>query len=196
MATKAQEEKLASILSSDDFSVADYLNAALVIDDDDDTATKNSSDAMQQRMTETALQLQYQAANFHEDIGRIGAELSAVLPRCAADVGRVGVGLQGLQMDCKKLSESDVVKTKNAAGDDSDAAVSSSLQTLSTLHILQEKLQRTKEILHAQATWDATLDTIHRHMADNKLPEAVHAMASLQEGRLALAGMPGAEKRV
>lgn len=190
--TKAQEEKLASILSSETFTVAEYLNVALDVDSNNNDYA-NKEDALQQRMTETALQLQYQAANFHEEIGRIGAELSAVLPRCAADVGRVGVGLQGLTMDCQKLLSSDVIQNDAS---DSDQAVSSSLQTLSTLHLLQEKLQRTKAILHAQATWDATLDTIHRHMADNKLPEAVHAMASLQEGRLALSGMPGAEERV
>ncbi|MGK3755279.1 MAG: hypothetical protein ACI8RD_007588, partial [Bacillariaceae sp.] len=64
------------------------------------------------------------------DIGRIGAELQAILPRCAADVGRVGVGLEGMRIDAQILLETTAI---TGEGEE----ISSSLETLSTLHALQ-----------------------------------------------------------
>ena len=64
---------------------------------------------------------------FTTDIGRIGAELQAILPRCAADVGRVGVGLEGMRMDAQILLETTAI---TGEGEE----ISSSLETLSTLH--------------------------------------------------------------
>ena len=41
----------------------------------------------------------------HDEIGRIGAELSAIVPRCAADVTRVKSGLEGMELDVRGLLE-------------------------------------------------------------------------------------------
>jgi hypothetical protein len=181
------DEKLASILSSSNqFSVASYINLAL-----EDSSSDNQhelGDDLQQRMAQLALQLQLQTQACHEDIGRIGAELQAVLPRCAADVGRVGVGLEGLRMDAVSLLESTAVT-------DSEEDVSSSLETLSTLHALQANLTRTQEILTAAATWDTTLSAVAPLLAQQNLTEAVHCLAQLENGERALRGMPHPEER-
>jgi hypothetical protein len=186
------DEKLASILSSSSqFSVASYINLALQDTDVNVTTTTGAirdGDDLQQRMTQLALQLQLQTQACHEDIGRIGAELQAVLPRCAADVGRVGVSLEGLRMDAVSLLESTAVT-------DSDQDVSSSLETLSTLHALQAHLTRTQEILTAAATWDTTLSAVAPLLAQQNLTEAVHALAQLENGERALRGMPNPEER-
>jgi hypothetical protein len=176
--------KLESILSSSNqFSVASYINLAL-----EDSDNQEHGDDLQQRMAQLALQLQLQTQACHEDIGRIGAELQAVLPRCAADVGRVGVGLEGLRMDAVSLLESTAVT-------DSEEDVSSSLETLSTLHALQANLTRTQEILTAAATWDTTLSAVAPLLAQQNLTEAVHCLAQLENGERALRGMPHPEER-
>jgi len=172
------EEQLSSILSSSQFTVSNYLNVAL---------EDASEDDLQPRMAELALQLQLQTQACHEDIGRIGAELQAILPRCTADVGRVGVGLEGLRMDAASLLESTSVE--------SEEDVSSSLETLSTLHALQANLARTKEILTAAATWDSTLSSIAPLLSQHNLSEAVNALAQLENGERALRGMPNPEER-
>lgn len=180
-ATGTAEERLALILSSSSqFSVAAYLNLAL--------EEADGSEELQQCMAQLALQLQLQTQACHEDIGRIGAELQAVLPRCAADVGRVGVGLEGLRMDALSLLESTAVT-------DAEEDVSSSLETLSTLHALQANLTRTQEILTAAATWDSTLAAVAPLLAQQNLTEAVHALAQLENGERALRGMPNPEER-
>ena len=173
------EDRLTAVLSSDNFSVASYLN--LVLD------SGGGDDDLQQRMAELALQLQLQTQSCHEDIGRIGAELQAILPRCSADIGRVGVGMEGLRLDAASLLESTVV--------DSEEEVSSSLETLSTLHALQANLQRSKEILTAAATWDSTLSSVAPLLAQQNLTEAVQALAQLENGERALRGMPNPEER-
>jgi hypothetical protein len=191
--TGTLDERLASILSSSSqFSVASYINLALDEDNGEDNGGDNvnagGEDDLQQHMAQLALQLQLQTQACHEDIGRIGAELQAVLPRCAADVGRVGVGLEGLRMDAVSLLESTAVT-------DSEEDVSSSLETLSTLHALQANLTRTQEILTAAATWDSTLSAVAPLLAQQNLSEAVHCLAQLENGERALRGMPHPEDR-
>lgn len=168
-----------------DFSVAHYLNQALQTG----TAAPHDETATQARLAELALGLQYQTTACHEEIGKLGAELRAIVPRCAADVGRVTVGLTGLQQDALALNAASHVAlwgtppppdTSNAGvlsrsssepgettATTTAAAVppaldsaSSSLETLSTLHALQANLARTREILTAAATWDETLATL------------------------------------
>ena len=180
-ATNTLDQQLSAMLASDEFTVASYLNSAL------ESVASASDDDQQQRMAELALQLQLQTQACHEDIGRIGAELQAILPRCAADVGRIGVGLQGLRLDAASLLESIAVSPEQD--------VSSSLETLSTLHALQANLTRTKEILTAAATWDATLEQIAPLLAQQNLPQAVAALATLEKGERALRGMPHPEER-
>jgi hypothetical protein len=176
------DERLSSLLSSSHFTVASYLNLALV-----DASTSTENDGLQRRMAELALQLQLQTQSCHEDIGRIGAELQAILPRCSADVGRVGVGLEGMKIDAQALLESTAVA--------SEQELSSSLETLSTLHALQSNMSRTKEVLSAAATWDSTLSSIPPLLAQQNLTEAVNALALLESGERALRGMPNPEER-
>lgn len=188
---EAKEERLAAILASEKFTVADYINTALIDQETDFDAVgffdHDKQNDLQRSMTELALQLQMQTQSYHEEIARIGAELQAVLPRCSADVARVGVGLEGLQVDCSSLLQ-------NTAFESND--VSSSLETLTTLHALQSNLTRTIEILNAAATWDKTLEDVNTHMSQNNLPEAVACLALLQRGERALRGMPRPEERV
>lgn len=178
------EQQLSSLLNSSQFSVASYLNLAL-----SSAEAKSQQDDLQQRMAELALQLQLQTQSCHEDIGRIGAELQAILPRCHADVGRVGVGLEGMKMDAAALLESTSRKSE------SEQEVSTSLETLSTLHALQSNLSRTKDILTAAATWDSTLSSVAPLLSQQNLTEAVHALAQLENGERALRGMPHPEER-
>eukprot|EP00573_Skeletonema_grethae_P003313 CAMPEP_0201691536 /NCGR_PEP_ID=MMETSP0578-20130828/4686_1 /ASSEMBLY_ACC=CAM_ASM_000663 /TAXON_ID=267565 /ORGANISM="Skeletonema grethea, Strain CCMP 1804" /LENGTH=173 /DNA_ID=CAMNT_0048176767 /DNA_START=162 /DNA_END=679 /DNA_ORIENTATION=- len=56
-------------------------------------------------MASLALQLQMSTQSCHDEIGRIGAELSAIVPRCAADVTRVKSGLEGMELDVRSLME-------------------------------------------------------------------------------------------
>ncbi len=185
------EAELNSLLSSSSFSVASYLNLALLSSSANiQSQQSSSSDDLQRKMTELALQLQIQTQSCHEDIGRIGAELQAILPRCAADVGRVGVGLEGMRMDAQTLLE-----TTTMAGTGGDSSLSSSLETLSTLHALQANLTKTKEVLNAAATWDSTISSVAPLLAEQNLTEAVNALAQLEAGERALRGMPHKEQR-
>lgn len=200
------EEQLNSLLSSSSFSVASYLNLALSSTGDEgsspppalssstawmgtvtSTVLGQQPDELQRRMAELALQLQIQTQSCHEDIGRIGAELQAILPRCAADVGRVGVGLEGMKMDAQALLE-----TTAMSGEEE---LSSSLETLSTLHALQSNFKRTKEVLTAAATWDQTIGSVAPLLAEQNLTEAVNALAQLENGERALRGMPHRKER-
>ena len=207
------------------FSVAEYLNLALrdVLDHDknDGTAANNkkgidcsNDDRVGPRLAELALQLQVQTAACHEEVGRISAELQAVLPRCAADVGRLGVGLDGLQQDAASLLDLAQRPTTHhrhrASGQEatdhpnpveheetSETATSpsSSLETLSTLHALQAHLSRTRDVLTAAATWDATLSSVPPLLAQQNWSEAVSALNQLERGERALRGMPHPEQR-
>ena len=169
----ASEERLAALLTSKSgFSVATYLDMAL-----DDSA----EEVIQQRMAQLALQLQLQTQSCHEDIGRIGAELQAILPRCGTDISRVGVGLEGMRLDATQLQQ-ECAQLQNEE-------VSSSLETLSTLHALRSNLSHTQDILKAAATWDSTLSSIPPLLAQQNLPAAVQALSQLEAGERALAGM-------
>lgn len=123
-ANPAADKKAAAILASpNNFSVAAYLNVALqqeqssselgrgpgsqsaaaaaaaaAAGDDDDEETQ-----LQSRMAELALLLQVQTQSCHDEIGRIGAELRAILPRCKADVTRLEQGLGGMADDAAGL---------------------------------------------------------------------------------------------
>ena len=181
------DEALSAILSSPDFSVASYLNAAL--DQTQQSDNSHNKDALSQRMAELALQLQLQTQSCHEDIGKLGAELQAILPRCGADISRIAVGLQGLQSDAQNLDaiQQQVIRD--------GGETSSSLETLSTLHALQANLKRTQEILLAAATWDTTLSSISNLLAQQHLVEAVAALEQLVKDEQALRGMPGGDER-
>jgi len=222
-------------------------------------------------MAELALQLQVQTQSCHDEIGRIGAELRAILPRCAGDLGRLNVGLVGMADDAGTLLEEhyksslgyvDPADADNAAGiaenasdnpggeneigeekdgeilnggssddmenqhvndenipppsDDanninnpaasSEALPSSSttttmtpletLETLSTLHALQQNLSSTKSILHSVSTYDKTMSTLPSLLtSSSNLNHAVSALCTLEEGARALSGMPGGQKR-
>jgi conserved oligomeric Golgi complex subunit 7 len=184
------EEKLSQLLTADSqFSVAAYLNLALQQETASSASSSNSTeDSLQSRMAELALQLQFQTQACHDDIGRIGAELQAILPRCAADVSRVGVGLEGMRVDAQILLE----QTKM---DEQEQELSSSLASLSTLHALQSNLTTAKQVLTAAATWDSTMASIPPLLGQQKLSEAVHALAQLEHGEKALRGMPHREDR-
>jgi len=114
-----EEERLSSLLASSNFSIADYLNLALSITSDNDS--NSDDDYMEQRMASLALQLQMTTQSCHDEIGRIGAELQAIVPRCAADVTRVRSGLDGMELDVRSLLEGmagnmDVRKSKHHQG--------------------------------------------------------------------------------
>lgn len=197
-ASASLEAEMNSLLSSSTFSVASYLNLALSsslptkFPSVSSSGTQTDADKLQRRMTELALQLQIQTQSCHEDIGRIGAELQAILPRCAADVGRVGVGLEGMRMDAQTLLETTAITGAAGGG---DSSLSSSLETLSTLHALQANLTNTKGVLTAAATWDSTISSVAPLLAEQNVTEAVHALAQLEAGERALRGMPHREER-
>jgi len=194
-ASSSLEDTLSQLLTSNsNFSVAAYLNMALQLvpfeggTGTTTTTTTSSEESLQSRMAELALQLQFQTQACHEEIGRIGAELQAILPRCAADVSRVGVGLEGMRADAQVLLE----QTKM---DEDEQELSSSLASLSTLHALQSNLTTAKDVLTAAATWDSTMASIPPLLAQQKLSEAVHALAELEKGERALRKMPHPEER-
>ena len=181
------EDRLSQLLNSNtQFSVAAYLNLALGTSAAD--GASHTTESLQARMAELALQLQLQTQSCHDDIGRIGAELQAILPRCAADVGRVGVGLEGMRLDAQALLE------QTARGAE-EQELSSSLETLTTLHALRSNLSQTKEVLTAAATWDSTMNSIPPLLAQQNLSEAVNALRQLENGERALRGMPNREER-
>jgi conserved oligomeric Golgi complex subunit 7 len=191
------EQILTAILESPNFTVAEYLNTALGVgipnDEDESVSNKDTINEHQtRRMTELALQLQLQTQFCHEEIGRVGTELQAIVPRCAADSNRIKIGLEGLQVDCTNLLND---CTSGSAGNQDNMAAQS-METLSTLHALQLNLTRTKEILLAAATWDTTIEALTNHMAQQNLNEAVQCLTSLEQSEGALRGMPEPEIRI
>jgi hypothetical protein len=204
-APSSLDERLRLLLDGEDgreFSVVQYLNLALATAGAEEDATltapsdsnkargrqqvppppSSSSQQQQQRLAELALQLQVQTSSCHEEIGRVSAELQAILPRCGADLGRLGSGLEGLGRDARALLEAHrggdgaggagaCSPTGEAAGDPASqggaTGASSSLETLSSLHSLQSNLQRTREILVAASQWDATLQLIPSLLASS-----------------------------
>ena len=125
MTSKTTEEHLTNLLTNPKtFSISSYLNTALLLNNEEEesssattsttnttkttTATKIVSfedENLQRKMAELALQLQVQTQSCHDEIGRIGAELRAILPRCAGDLGRLNVGLGGMKEDAETLLE-------------------------------------------------------------------------------------------
>eukprot|EP00586_Coscinodiscus_wailesii_P003531 CAMPEP_0172488050 /NCGR_PEP_ID=MMETSP1066-20121228/17404_1 /TAXON_ID=671091 /ORGANISM="Coscinodiscus wailesii, Strain CCMP2513" /LENGTH=151 /DNA_ID=CAMNT_0013255031 /DNA_START=91 /DNA_END=542 /DNA_ORIENTATION=+ len=107
--TTTPTDRLSTLLSSTHFTPASYLNIAL--------PPTNTSPDSQRRMAELALTLQLQTQKCHDDIGRIGAELRAILPRCTADVSRLAAGLDGMRADAASLlKETDVGRGSSSAG--------------------------------------------------------------------------------
>ena len=97
------EDRLSALLASPSFSVARYLNLALRGSEADDDGDAQHNQRLERRMASLALQLQMHTQSCHDEIGRIGAELTAVVPRCATDVERIHVGLNGIESDVLAL---------------------------------------------------------------------------------------------
>jgi hypothetical protein len=131
MANKATtEEHLTNLLTNPkSFSIAAYLNTALA-PPSSSTSEEEEEEELQTKMAELALQLQVQTQSCHDEIGRIGAELRAILPRCAGDLGRLHVGLGGMKDDAVILLEDHLksslgyVETNNGKGDDQTSTTS------------------------------------------------------------------------
>ena len=223
------EERLSALLSSpDNFSAAQYLNLALSTDSaaiDYDTSNNNNSDvdeyqALERRMASAALQLQMRTRSCHDEISRIGAELQAIIPRCAADITRLHSGLEGMEMDVRGMllwqdqqqemtGLMDGRKEKTLLGENKTsieeimekASISSSdkayntnpLATLRTLLSLRTHLTSTRSILAAASGWDDTLDAVPSLLASNPpdLLGAVEALVRLEAGARALHCVPG-----
>ena len=185
-------------------------------------------------MAELALHLQVQTQSCHDEIGRIGAELRAILPRCAADLSRLNVGIGNIQDDAKNLLEahlkSSLSHVPNAEVDSSEGAGREdgeesnpdhdekenqdlpdhtkgmeedneamtpleTLETLSTLHALQQNLTKTKKVLTAASTYNHTLQKIPSLLTPTTLNQGVQALLDLENGARALTGMPGKSQR-
>lgn len=114
--SSSMDKKAAAILASpNNFSVAAYLNVALQqiqssnepgggLEGRSESAGSDDEETqLQSRMAELALLLQVQTQSCHDEIGRIGAELRAILPRCKADVTRLEQGLGGMADDAVGL---------------------------------------------------------------------------------------------
>lgn len=200
-----QEERLSALLASPDFSVSSYLNTALHLPPAD-TTTDEQHRQLEQQMANLALQLQIRTQSCHDEIGRIGAELQAVLPRCCADVGRVTAGLDGMEMDLEGLIVEDSKEEEERRVDDP-------LTILHTLLNLKTHLSSARTILSAASSWDETIRSIPAllaasnhpsdHGGDSTMPsasshliEAVEALSTLEAGERALRVMPsGREER-
>ena len=87
------------------FSISTYLNQALEFETSSSSPSNTFDDEdLQRRMAELALQPQVQTQSCHDEIGRIGAELRAILPRCAGDLVRLNVELDGMKEDAQKYN--------------------------------------------------------------------------------------------
>lgn len=104
---RTTEEDLTNLLNDPQtFSISSYLNTALGNSSNSTSSSTSFDDEeLQRKMAELALQLQVQTQSCHDEIGRIGAELRAILPRCAGDLGRLNVGLGGMKEDAETLLE-------------------------------------------------------------------------------------------
>lgn len=146
----------------------------------------------------------------HDEIGRIGAELQAIVPRCAADVGRLQVGLEGMELDVRGLLEGmdyDHENKKKIVGIDNAADAGAGMgekkenDPLTTLHSLlnlRTHLTTSRAILSAASSWDETINSIPMLLSTTppNLVEAVAALSQLEQGARALHGMPeGREER-
>mmetsp|Transcript_8349 Transcript_8349/g.14605 ORF Transcript_8349/g.14605 Transcript_8349/m.14605 type:complete len:1073 (-) Transcript_8349:25-3243(-) len=230
------EERLSSLLASPSFSVSHYLNLALaptpVSTTEQDAPTTNNTTVsnsnalsaeaqaehqLEQRMASLALQLQMRTQSCHDEIGRIGAELQAIVPRCAADVGRLQVGLEGMELDVRGLlagmddhrgsnskRKGDTKKGEvttvggadvGAGGSTTDTTKTHGDDPLTTLHSLlnlRTHLTTSRAILSAASSWDETINSIPMLLSTTppNLVEAVAALSQLEQGARALHGMP------
>ena len=177
--SSALEERLSALLASPNFSVPAYLNLAL-----------RSSANHEEQMASLALQLQIKTQSCHDEIGRIGAELQAIVPRCAADVGRLKGGLEGMELDVAGLLAG---MDDDDDDDDNNNNNHHPLHTLHSLLNLRTHLTAARSILAAAASWDETVHSIPALLsaAPPKLTEAVYALSQLEAGARALRGMPG-----
>jgi len=241
------EQQLGALLSSPSFTTCSYLNQALANIQTKSQETHHSlpspkaQDEEEQRlMAELALHLQVQTQSCHDEIGRIGAELRAILPRCAADVSRLNVGIGNIKIDANNLldahlksslshvhdSENDSPQGSEGTGNAMDDAASShdaekenqpsegsprafiendsgneamtpleTLETLSTLHALQQNLTTTKKVLTAASTYNHTLQKFPSLLTPTTLNQGVQALLDLENGARALVGMPGKSQR-
>lgn len=186
-------DPLGALLNSPQFSISSYLNLALADIHNNDNegdgtmavATDEELDEVQRRLAELALKLQLSTQSCHDEIGRIGAELQAILPRCSADIQRLSVGLEGMRQDAASVEKDSFTSQDTSLG----------LETLSTLHSLRLNLSLTKRILSATSSWDSTVSSVPKLLTEQKLIEAVQALTELERGERALRGMPGREDR-
>eukprot|EP00814_Leptocylindrus_danicus_P006422 CAMPEP_0116031828 /NCGR_PEP_ID=MMETSP0321-20121206/17788_1 /TAXON_ID=163516 /ORGANISM="Leptocylindrus danicus var. danicus, Strain B650" /LENGTH=876 /DNA_ID=CAMNT_0003507111 /DNA_START=111 /DNA_END=2741 /DNA_ORIENTATION=- len=200
--TSSTAAQLNQILSSEDFTVSCYLNKAL--------SETSNADEEEDILTELALQLQVQTQACHDEIGRYMVEVSAMIPRLQADVGRIGLGLNGMKEDAMSLIGRDSASYDGKEGSSSIDLVEATddqtdeLETLSALSALSENLQAVRSILEAASSWDGTVTlmndllgsvqpTTTEHAAS--LAEAVDALTKLEYGAEALSGTPGSEDR-
>jgi len=225
-ADKMAAAEAASILASPGtgtggFTVASYLNTALrSADGNTNTTIPNNTkeeEQLQTRMASLALHLQVQTQSCHDEIGRIGAELQAILPRCRDDVGRLRGGVDDMKVDAGVLlrgiggaegggrvvgagvgarvgGESGGVGVSGVgAAGQANNTTPTALQTLQTLHSLHQNLNRTHKILAAASSWDETLRSIPNLLASSppNLVEAVEAWCRLERGERTLAGAVG-----
>ncbi len=224
-AANTLEERLSAILSSPaDFSAAQYLNLALSTESaaiDTTTITSNNGkdvdnvdeyQALERRMASAALHLQMRTRSCHDEISRIGAELHAIIPKCAADITRLRSGLEGMEMDVRGMllrqeQEQEMAGTvlgknrttieeimENAGTSSSDEDYNTNpLATLRTLLSLRTHLTSTRSILSAASGWDDTLDAVPSLLASNPpdLLGAVEALVRLEAGARALRCVPG-----
>lgn len=203
--SKTELQELSLLLGADDFSIGKYLNKALnVSSKQEEVKEKEIKEAdlekVERRMHEIALSLQLETQSCHDEIGRIGAELQAILPRCAADINRLDAGLHGMKQDVSNLMGIDQMKKNLATATTITKGASTisdvnTMKTLSTLHSLQTNLEFTKGILQATSHWDSTLSSIPSLLSEQKLSQAVTALTHLQQGARALRGMPGKDQR-
>ena len=214
------EQELNALLSLPNYTAANYLNHALsnLTKLPTDSHESGGDEEEQRIMAELALQLQVQTQSCHDEIGRIGAELRAILPRCAADLGRVHVGIENMKDDAQNLleahlksslsnvvvSEEEEDKENRNQQNDNDAPTAApeetmtpleTRETLSTLHALQQNLSLTKEILLAASTYNNTLQKIPGLLTPTTLNQGVQALIALENGARALSGMPGKSQR-
>lgn len=204
--SKRLSDELSQMLEADDFSIGGYLNKALAVERSSASSGVSPDDIEVERlMAKVALQLQLETQSCHDEIGRIGAELQAILPRCNADINRLAVGLDGMKDDTQALVDSFTASSNttstpssgnpNAKSASGEGSAQDTMKTLSTLHALQMNLTFTKTILEATSSWDTTMSSIPSLLSNQKLSEAVTALTNLQQGARALRGMPGKEQR-
>jgi len=161
-----KQTQLKNLLENDEFSVAEYLNLALHNNHRrNEESTKETNEEAEEEeeeeealMTEMALQLQLQTQACHDEIGRYMVEVGAMIPRLTADVGRIGVGLNGMREDASLLVSSSSSASVAAVA---DGGGKDDLVVLSSLHSLRDNLLEARTILEAASSWDSTVASMY-----------------------------------